>query len=139
MTGSQHAWTAPPDTPSLAENEVHVWLASLEQPEAVMLHLKQTLSRDELIRAAKFHFDRDRDHFIAARGLLRLILGRYLHMHPAQLQFAYNDHGKPRLRHQPQEKPLLFNLSHSHHLVLFAFTCVGSVGVDRVHARGYRC
>ena len=30
---------------ALPENEVHVWLASLKQPEAVVLQLKQTLSQ----------------------------------------------------------------------------------------------
>ena len=135
MPGSEPVWVAPPADSLLAENEVHVWLASLEQPGAVTLQLKQTLSRDELTRAGKFHFEQDRNHFIAARGLLRLILGPYLDMQPAQLQFACNDHGKPRLHHQPQEKRLHFNLSHSHDLALFAFTYVGSVGVDIEYMR----
>src|SRR6266853_4475007 len=112
MPDSEQAWNAPPDNLSLPENEVHVWLASLAQPEVVMLQLKQTLSHDELIRAGKFHFDKDRDYYMAARGLLRSLLGRYLDMQPAQLQFAYNEYGKPLLSTSLQGKFLNFNLSH---------------------------
>jgi len=135
MPDSEQAWIASPDNLSLPENEVHVWLASLEQPEAVMLQLKHTLSHDELIRAGKFHFEKDRDYFMAARGLLRSLLGRYLDMQPAQLQFAYNENGKPSLSASLQGKTLNFNLSHSHNLALFAYSYIGSVGVDIEYMR----
>jgi len=135
MRDSEQMWLASPDNLSLPENEVHVWLASLEQPEAVMLQLKQTLSHDELVRAGKFHFEKDRGYFIAARGLLRSLLGRYLDMQPTQLQFAYNEYGKPSLSTSLQGKILNFNLSHSHNLALFAFTYIGSVGVDIEYMR----
>jgi 4'-phosphopantetheinyl transferase len=135
MPGSEQAWITPPDNLSLPENEVHVWLASLEQPEAAMLQLNQTLSHDELVRAGKFHFEKDRDYYMAARGLLRTLLGRYLDMQPAQLQFAYNEYGKPSLSTSLQGKFLNFNLSHSHNLAIFAFSYVGSVGVDIEYMR----
>lgn len=135
MPDSEQVWVAPPHNLTLPGNEVHVWLASLEQPEAILLPLKQTLSPDELTRAGKFRFDRDRKHFMVAHGVLRTLLARYLHMQPAQLQFTVNDNGKPRLRHQPERKPLRFNLSHSHNLALFAFTYVGLIGVDIEYMR----
>ena len=72
---------------------------------------------------------------MAARGLLRTLLGRYLDMQPAQLQFAYNENGKPSLSTSLQGKFLNFNLSHSHNLALFAFSYVGSVGVDIEYMR----
>jgi 4'-phosphopantetheinyl transferase len=135
MPGSEQAWIMPPDNLSLPENAVHVWLASLEQPEAIMLQLKQTLSPEELVRAGKFHFEKDRHHFMAARGLLRTLLSHYLQMQPAQLQFTYNEHGKPSLDHLLQRKPLYFNLSHSHNLALLAFSHVGPLGVDIEYMR----
>src|SRR5229473_1119258 len=104
MPDSEQAWITPPDNLALPENEVHVWLAFLEQPEAVMLQLKQTLSHDELVRAGKFHFEKDRDYFMVARGLLRTLLGRYLDMQPTQLQFAYNKYGKPLMNTSWQGK-----------------------------------
>jgi 4'-phosphopantetheinyl transferase len=136
MPGSEKAWIAPPENLTLPEDEVHVWLASLEQPEATIASLKQILSHDELIRAGKFHFQKDRDHFIVARGLLRSILGRYLDRQSVQLQFAYNETGKPSLDNSFQDKNLRFNLSHSHNLALFAFSYIGEVGVDIEYMRG---
>lgn len=135
MSGSEQMWLTPPANLTLPENEVHVWLASLEQPESMMLQLKQTLSSDELLRAEKFHFDEDRYHFIVARGLLRTLLGGYLQIRPAQLQFAYNANGKPTLDMLLHEKPLHFNLSHSHNQALLAFSYAGSVGIDIEYMR----
>jgi len=135
MPGSEQTWLAPPATPTLPANEVHVWRASLAQPETVLLQLQQTLSPDEQLRAAKFRFDRDRHRFIIARGVLRTLLDRYLYMLPAQLQFAYNEYGKPSLDTPAPGKPLHFNLSHSHELALFAFSYIGPVGVDIEYMR----
>ena len=135
MPGSEQTWLAPPDTLTLPENEAHVWLASLEQPETVLLQLQHTLSPDERLRAAKFHFDRDRRHFMMARGLLRTLLGRYLHASPEQLQFTYNEYGKPLLDMPVPGKTLHFNLSHSHELALFAFSYAGPLGVDIEYMR----
>ncbi len=56
-------------------------------------------------------------------------------MQPAQLQFAYNEYGKPSLSTSWQGKFLNFNLSHSHNLALFAFSYVGEVGVDIEYMR----
>ncbi|MGH2497325.1 MAG: 4'-phosphopantetheinyl transferase family protein [Ktedonobacteraceae bacterium] len=135
MAASEQTWIAAPENLELPENEVHVWLASLEQSEAVMLPLRQTLSHDELTRAGKFRFDKDRYHFMVARGVLRGILARYLRMQPAQLQFAYNENGKPYLDAPLQGKTLYFNLSHSHTMALLAFSYVGELGVDIEYMR----
>lgn len=135
MPDPEQSWLAPPDTLTMPENEAHVWRASLEQPETVLLQLQHTLSADERLRAGKFHFDMDRRRFIIARGVLRTLLGRYLHMPPAQLQFAYSEHGKPSLDMPVPGKPLHFNLSHSHELALFAFSYAGPVGVDIEYMR----
>ena len=135
MSNSEQAWIAPPDNLTLPANEVHVWLAPLEQPEAIMLPLRQTLSPDELTRAGTFHFDKDRQHFIVARGVLRTLLSRYLDIRSAQLRFIYNDNGKPSLDAPLQGKTLYFNLSHSHNMALLAFSYVGEIGVDIEHMR----
>ncbi len=135
MSGSEQTWLTPPDMLTLPANEVHVWLASLEQPEVILLQLQDTLSSDEQLRAAKFHFDRDRRHFIIARGILRTLLGRYLDTPAGQLQFAYNKYSKPLLDMSLPGKTLHFNLSHSHELALLAFSYVGAVGVDLEYMR----
>lgn len=118
----------------LAPGEVHIWLASLEQPPGSMQQFQSTLSPDEQARAARFSFDKDRRRFIAARGILRALLGRYLHVPAETLRFIYNAHRKPAL--PPETHPVLcFNLSHSYELALYAFACEREIGVDIEYMR----
>ncbi len=121
-------WPEPAALPALADGEVHVWRAPLDQPEDRLEALRRTLAPDERQRAERFHFDRDRRHFVAARGLLRTLLGRYLGRGPETLQFAYNPQGKPML--VGDNGTLRFNLAHSHGLALFAVSRGRELGVD---------
>jgi len=131
-------WLLAPEGMSLAAGEVHLWRADLGIESGQRQGLLQTLSADERERAARFHFDRDRDRFIAARGILRAILGRYLSLNPAQVQFTYSPHGKPSLAndcdgaagklHPPGQ--LCFNLSHANDLALYAVAWNCRIGID---------
>ncbi len=91
---------------------------------------QQLLSDDEWSRANRFHFEEDRNAYIAARGVLRIILGQYLNAEPTQLRFTYNQYGKPFLLPETNPEKLQFNLSHSDGLALFAFTRQREIGVD---------
>ncbi|HEX8180613.1 MAG TPA: 4'-phosphopantetheinyl transferase superfamily protein [Pyrinomonadaceae bacterium] len=128
-------WSPPPADLTLAHDEVHVWRASLEQPAHVLAQLRATLAADEHERAARFHFERDRAHFIVGRGVLRAILGRYLPGRAEQLQFQYGAYGKPALTAEFARGSLSFNLAHSHALALFAVTRGRAVGVDVEYLR----
>jgi 4'-phosphopantetheinyl transferase len=127
MTDSPH-WPPPPPKPHLADNEVHVWLARLDGPPGDMTRKEALLSPDERARAARFHFEKDRDHFVSGRGILRSILGLYLAVDPAGLHFSCNEFGKPALA--SSSTSLRFNLSHSHGLALYAITRDREVGID---------
>ena len=113
----------------LGSGEVHAWSASLDVAPETAARLYETLSADEHRRSARFRFERDRQHFIAARGILRDILGRYLGIQPRQVDFVYNKSGKPDLS-PGFGSALRFNLSHSNGLVLVAVANAASVGVD---------
>ena len=82
----------------------------------------------ERARAKAFHFDRDRDRFVASRAILRQLLGTYLDHDPATLVFNYGLLGKPALAHPFASWE--FNLSHAGPLGLFAVTRGRPVGVD---------
>ena len=68
-------WSSPLVTPELARGEIHVWRASLSPDEPTLRSLASTLAGDERARAARFIFERDRDRYVAARGILRNLLG----------------------------------------------------------------
>jgi 4'-phosphopantetheinyl transferase len=83
-----------------------------------------------LDRAARFIFDKDRNHFVAARAILREILGRYLHVSPGTLEFEYGARRKPAVSREHHNTDLRFNISHSNGLAVFAFARGRELGVD---------
>jgi 4'-phosphopantetheinyl transferase len=123
-------WHEPALHPALSDNEIHIWVTSLDRPAAQVSNLSRNLSPDESHRASRFRFEKDRDHFIVARGVLRALLGGYLGLGPRELRFSYNAYGKPSLAPAAGSPTLDFNLSHSHELALLAFTRARRVGVD---------
>src|SRR5271157_1795180 len=137
MNHSQE-WEIPPDQVALSEDEVHVWRVSILQPLATIQYLRSLLSRDEIARAERFRFEKDHYRFIITHGLLRILLARYLNspfINASQLQFCSNAYGKPSLDLDMQDRVLNFNLSHSHELILFAFTYVRQIGIDIEYMR----
>jgi len=108
----------------LNENQVHIWRAHLDSEH--LNDLKNLLSKEELARADRLRFEKQRNRFIAARGLLRHILSRYTGERPEELRFRYNSNGKPELH----DKKVCFNLSHSGDTALCAVTLDKAVGID---------
>ena len=102
----------------------------MDPPLQLIQHLRQTLSADELGRAKRFLFERDRRRFIVGRGVLRNILSRYTKENPARLRFRYSKYGKPFLIPPAGQDTLRFNLSHSGELALYAITCRRDIGID---------
>ena len=113
-----------------SHNQVHLWKVPLNQTTQELDLLGQALASDERARAERFHFERDRRRFIAARGQLRMILSRYTGVHPRALVFAYGARGKPSLKEAPDATWPRFNLTHSGELALVAVAQDRNVGVD---------
>src|SRR5438093_8860446 len=129
MMPCELVWASSGADLTIAPDEVHVHGASLDLPPSELERRRSTLSSDEVARAERFLREQDRAHFIAARGLLRVILGRYLLREPGELRFRYGEHGKPDLA-AAERLPLRFNVAHSGELVLVAVTCDRAIGVD---------
>lgn len=128
-TSLASSWPPPPEPLLLESDAVHVWCAVLDLRSSRIQALERALSADERERASRFRFLKDRERFIAARGILRCILGRYRKTDPAHLRFHYNPHGKPTLTGELPDG-LHFNLSHSAGLALYALAQGREVGVD---------
>jgi 4'-phosphopantetheinyl transferase len=107
-----------------------VWHASLDPGPDRLRQLEGALSRDERERADRFRFDRDRRRYVAARGILREILGSLLGTEPAALRFDYGEHGKPMLRKGCGGGDIFFNIAHSADRGAFAVAATGEVGID---------
>jgi 4'-phosphopantetheinyl transferase len=100
--------------------DVDLWIFSL-RPRPGDADL---LAPDEHSHAARFHFDRDRERFIAGRAMLRRLLANRLDRDPASLRFRYGSSGKPAL-----DAPLSFNFSNSDDLGALAIAAF-DLGVD---------
>ncbi len=112
------------------EGQIHVYQASLDLDPETLQNLEVTLSAEEKCRADRFIFPRDRDHFVAARGILRELLGLCLQRPPSEISFAFGPQGKPFLSAHNLKAPLYFNTSHSHGLALYALSPTGELGID---------
>jgi 4'-phosphopantetheinyl transferase len=111
---------------------VQIWTAHLEAlSPGEFGELSALLDAGEYARAARFHFERDRRHYVASRGLLRRLLGAALDKPASALVFEHGAHGKPALSPALQrERTLCFNLSHSAGWAMFALAWDCEVGID---------
>jgi len=127
LTEFSESWLCPPANLCLDADEVHLWIARLDRENPS--EFEQFLSDDEIARANRFRFETDRNKFMVGRGLLRIILAKYLSIDPARLGFEYGLQGKPMLGGE-WTSSLKFNLSHSANLALLAVAENQEVGVD---------
>jgi len=123
-------WNPAPGAISIQRNEVDVWLARLDPTVAAIAQCRTLLSEDERTRADRFHFERDRTAYTMARAALKTLLGKYLGLSTAEIQFQYTAHGKPYLAPAANSLGISFNISHSYGLALLAFAIGRKVGVD---------
>ncbi len=106
------------------QNEIVCWRVLLDDLDEVQLaSLYGRLVPDEKLRANAFLKPIDRNRYITAHGVLR-ILGKQIL--GAEVQITVNAYGKPQFLNTP----IQFNLSHSGNIILLAFSLNSSVGVD---------
>lgn len=119
----------PVDTPVPG---VQIWRANLEAlSPAELEELSALLDAGEHARAARFHFEQDRRHYVASHGLLRRLLSAALDQPATALVFEHGAHGKPAIAPAlvPGRSPR-FNLSHSAGWAMFALAWDCEVGID---------
>jgi 4'-phosphopantetheinyl transferase len=113
-------------------DEVHVWAVSLHGDSGAFAAL---LSPQERERAGRFRFADHQRRFQIGHGALRAILGGYLGVDPAAVDFTRGPRGKPYLAGKSLTGKSLtgngpfFNLSHSGKLALIA-VADREIGID---------
>tara|TARA_B110000046_G_scaffold8957_1_gene9091 strand:+ start:496 stop:1272 length:777 start_codon:yes stop_codon:yes gene_type:complete len=115
---------------SITANQVYVWSVNLDKEKVHTEEFYGLLSLDEKEKASRFHFEKDRDRYILARGVLRKMLAFYLDKKPIEVSFDYNCYGKPTLTNDRVHENLRFNMSHSGGIALIAFSRGRKIGVD---------
>ncbi|MGM0402599.1 MAG: 4'-phosphopantetheinyl transferase family protein [Thermodesulfobacteriota bacterium] len=132
MTSADPVWSAPGDIAGrgMAPGCVDIWRARTDLAADRISVLFNLLSADEQSRAERFLYPVHRGRYIAARGILRQILGAYLGIGPQKIRFSTCSHGKPRLENPLHRCGLRFNLSHSHGIAMYAVAENRDVGID---------
>lgn len=123
-------WQEIPRTLKIAAQEAHIYRASLDVVQEERERYWQYLTAQERARAERFVVARDKQHFVAARGILRELLGRYLERAPESIELEANTWGKPGLPGRTHRASLYFNLSHSRGMAVYVFCGEGQVGID---------
>ncbi len=115
----------------LPREQVHIWIAAVQDwvGASAFQDLLDTLNSEERNRASRFAFDRDREVYTLAHGMLRRVLSRYEAIDPADWTFENNPHGKPLISPSAGSS-LRFNISHTAGLAVLAVTREIEVGID---------
>jgi 4'-phosphopantetheinyl transferase len=124
-----NSWPKGPSQLVLPVNRVEIWRVFLDEPSGVDAQ-SSVLSADEVERAKRFHFEKDRIRFTHCRLTLRELLARYLATPAGQIRFQYSVNGKPQLAANQNRRGLQFNVSHSANVALIAISDAHQVGVD---------
>ncbi len=111
----------------LKRDEIHVYSVDFTSVIECLDDFDKILSDEEKNRAARFHFEKDRNNFVLSRGILKSILAHYLQKKPQDIIFQFNDYGKPFLTEVDEME---FNISHSKDKLLLAFSRNISLGID---------
>ncbi|HEV2558473.1 MAG TPA: 4'-phosphopantetheinyl transferase superfamily protein [Microvirga sp.] len=114
----------------ITSTQLDVWTWDLDHPPLDRQRLETALDQSELRRAERFRSAQGRNRFVAGRGYLRLILGRYTGIEPRSIEFTYGKWGKPALRPASNPGNVTFNLSHSENVAAVAVAKDAPTGID---------
>ncbi len=115
--------------------EVLVWQWDLDACRSDVDRYWEVLSAQEHERAGNFRFELHRCRYVAGRGKLRQILGRYAGLPARAVALEYGPEGKPFCTSQPAGWRICFNLSHSENTAALAISSGFEVGIDVEHNR----
>jgi 4'-phosphopantetheinyl transferase len=130
VSAATSSWGPAPSSVALGRGYLHLWRAPLDFSPGELERLWLTLAPAERERAEHLIPLDVRRRFVASRGVLRAILGRYLGLPAAGVVLAVGPNGKPELAPSRQAPALWFNYSRSVELALFCVSGTGPVGVD---------
>lgn len=107
---------------------VHVW--TIHVPAFDAAGSDEILSPAEKERAARYHFDEDRERYVAGRVSLRLILAQRTGTRAGEVVIQESERGKPRLALAGSAPRVFFNVSHSGDYAVIAVSETAEVGID---------
>jgi len=126
----KNTWQETPETLSLSEDHIDVWLCDLKQLSHEINNFYSILSEDERERADKLKVEDKKQQYIITKGVLRQRLGLLTNIEPEYFVFEHLEHGKPVLVNDARYADIKFNVSHSHDFALIAIALKQNIGID---------
>ncbi|MBO68390.1 MAG: hypothetical protein CL398_08770 [Acidiferrobacteraceae bacterium] len=115
--------------PVINNGSIDVWTISIDSVQHLVSDCKELLSPEERMRADRLVVPYAGKQFYLSRGVLRIILNKYLNITEQSIQFAYGAHGKPQLAKCHNSK-IEFNASKSGKYLIYGVTNSMPIGVD---------
>ncbi|MEQ8344394.1 MAG: 4'-phosphopantetheinyl transferase superfamily protein [Sneathiellaceae bacterium] len=106
------------------------WLRVDSVAPGDLRRLGRFLDEDEGARAARFHFERDRQIYVAAHALCRGMLSSQVDLAPRRWRFSVTGFGKPEAVMPAGQPRLRINISHTQGLAVAALAMEHDIGVD---------
>jgi 4'-phosphopantetheinyl transferase len=110
--------------------EMAVFCLKVSDFEQNLTQIKELLTANEILKSDNFVMEKDRNRFIVTRGVLKILLGKFLDKHPTDVEFYYEQTLKPRVK--TKNADLHFNVTHSADRIIIAISSK-PIGVDIEH------
>ena len=108
------------------ENKVDIYILDFLENYKYLDYFTKILSEEEKIRSNRFYFEIDQKNFTISRGILKLLLSKYLNKLPKEIFFESNNYGKPFIKNSN----IKFNISHTKEILALAFSFDTELGID---------
>lgn len=108
------------------EGSVHLWIADLKTLRSHSGKFRSLLSDEEINRLDRLKIINKREEFLCSRGILRVILSKYISENPNEILIYYTPAGKPIL----SDTEIQFNISHSGDFIICGISLMNRIGLD---------
>lgn len=112
---------------SASASDIWIYVSDITEDENVVGDILDLLDKGELRRTWSFKFQKDRNAYIVAHGLLRSVLSLHFPIAPKDWNFHESALGKPEQINFPGE--MYFNISHTRGMVCCALSRY-PIGID---------
>ncbi len=116
--------------PELSSGILHVWSIKFNELLPYTPRLEPLLSPDEFDRISAYTRKEPYQNYVLSRGILRILLGSYLHLPPQSIRMAYSRYGKPEISPSQNTENIHFNISHANNCLLIAVGKKYRMGID---------
>jgi 4'-phosphopantetheinyl transferase len=110
------------------KGEIHVWTHIIHYDDPFLRQAPFLLSQEEMARAARYHFEKDRRVYESSHVFIRKVLAHYTAQEASAISLSPIVNQKPLLLNAPF--PIHFNITHSGSRIMVAVGFDSDVGID---------